>query len=150
MEENAKFAAKARIKPLPVSYSFPMNFKLKNGFLNFKFCQDKYLLCDPLPDVEDERDLTSFITLWTEGKDPDLKSAIKQCQIAENVIKSMQDMSGEAMAMYDQQQLKWCRQYTDTLRDIEITKFDQICSSILDYMEVYTTLTAEEEAKKKE
>lgn len=54
------------------------------------------------------------------------------------------------MAMYDNQQLKWCRQYTDKLREIEITKFDQICSSILDYMEIYTTLSAEEEAKKKE
>ena len=62
----------------------------------------------------------------------------------------MQDMSGEALAMYDQSQLNWCRQYTDRLREIEITKFDQICSHILDYMEVYTTLTAEEEAKKKE
>ena len=28
---------------------------------------------------DNERDLTSFITLWTEGKDKDLKSAIKQC-----------------------------------------------------------------------
>lgn len=112
--------------------------------------QDKYLACDPLPDVDNERDLTSFITLWTEGKDKDLKSAIKQCQVAENVIKSMQDMSGEALAMYDQSQLNWCRSYTDKLRAIEITKFDQICSHILDYMEVYTTLTAEEEAKKKE
>ena len=59
------------------------------------------MACDPLPDVDNERDLTSFITLWTEGKDKDLKSAIKQCQVAENVIESMQDMSGEALAMYD-------------------------------------------------
>jgi hypothetical protein len=54
MAENAKFAEKARIKPLP----------------------DKYLKCDPLPDVDDERDLTSFITLWSEGKDLDLAQAI--------------------------------------------------------------------------
>lgn len=30
---------------------------------------DKYLECDPLPDPEDEKDLTTFITLWKEAKD---------------------------------------------------------------------------------
>lgn len=30
---------------------------------------EKYLLCDPLPDPENERELTTFITLWKESKD---------------------------------------------------------------------------------
>jgi hypothetical protein len=33
---------------------------------------DKYLACDPLPDPNDERDLTTFITLWSEQKDKTL------------------------------------------------------------------------------
>lgn len=31
-----------------------------------KDLDDKYILCDPLPDPTDERDLTTFITLWSE------------------------------------------------------------------------------------
>jgi hypothetical protein len=31
-----------------------------------KDLDDKYLACDPLPDPEDEKDLTTFIRLWTE------------------------------------------------------------------------------------
>jgi len=30
-----------------------------------KIIDDKYLACDPLPDPENEKDLTTFITLWT-------------------------------------------------------------------------------------
>lgn len=56
----------------------------------------------------------------------------------------MQDMSGEALAMYNATKLEWCRGYTEKLRKIELTKFDQICAHILDYMEVHTKLTPEE------
>ncbi len=31
-----------------------------------KDLEEKYLLCDPLPDPENERDLTTFITMWKE------------------------------------------------------------------------------------
>lgn len=37
-----------------------------------KDLDDKFLLCDPLPDPTDERDLTTFITLWSETKDKTL------------------------------------------------------------------------------
>lgn len=50
MNENAQVAEKARIKPLP----------------------DKYLACDHLPDPYNERDLTSFMTLWKERPDKTL------------------------------------------------------------------------------
>lgn len=47
MLEKRELAAKSRIKDL----------------------DDKYLECDPLPDPENEKDLTTFITLWREEKD---------------------------------------------------------------------------------
>jgi hypothetical protein len=49
----------------------------------------KYLECDPLPDPNNERDITSFITLWREGRDKNLAAAIRNCQIAENIIYEM-------------------------------------------------------------
>ena len=39
---------------------------------------DKFLACDPLPDPENEKDLTTFITLWKESKDKDFRSAVNQ------------------------------------------------------------------------
>ena len=100
--------------------------------------------CDPLPDVDDERDLTSFITLWSEGKDLDLAQAIQNAQIAEDIVKSMQDIQGDALAMYNNDRLQWCRNYTDQLREIQLRKFDEICSHILDYMEVHTRRSKDE------
>lgn len=94
MNSNAIFAAQARIVDLDVSYK-------KHPLLIFKLLiQAKTLGCDPLPDVERETDLNTFITQWKETDSPDLESAALQCQVAENVIRSMQDKLGEARAMY--------------------------------------------------
>ena len=128
MVQNSKHAAKHRVQDL----------------------DEKYLACDPLPKVEDEKDITTFITLWKETSDANLKEAIDNCQIAENVIQSMQDISGEALSMYEKSKLDWCRDYTDQLREIELRKFNEICAHILEYMEVHTKLSSKEiDANKK-
>lgn len=54
MRQNAEFAKKARYRPL----------------------DDKYLACDPLPDPNNERDLTTFITLWKEEPEKTLLQAV--------------------------------------------------------------------------
>lgn len=125
MRQNAIYAEKARIRPL----------------------DDKYLACDPLPDPTNERDLTTFITLWREEQDKSLKQAVSNAQIAENVIKEMQNICGEAMAMYDDKKLKWCREYTELMREIELKKYDEVCAYILEFLEHYTKLTPEELAE---
>jgi len=86
MRQNAIYAAKARIKPL----------------------DEKYLACDPLPDPNNERDLSTFITLWKEDTDKDLLTAVSNCQVAEDVIVEMQNIQGEALSMYDGKKLEWC------------------------------------------
>lgn len=47
-----------------------------------KDLEDKYLACDPLPDPENEKDLTSFITLWKQSKDKTLAEALGNSQTA--------------------------------------------------------------------
>ena len=78
--------------------------------------QAKTLACDPLPDVDRETDLNTFITQWRETQDQDLKQTARVCQIAENVIRSMQDKMGEAKAMYDTTKEEWCNSYITLLR----------------------------------
>ena len=51
-----------------------------------KDLDDKYLACDPLPDPTNEKDLTTFMTLWKEQVDSSMEEAVKNSQIAENVI----------------------------------------------------------------
>ena len=128
MRQNAIYAAKARIKPL----------------------DEKYLACDPLPDPTDEKDLSTFITLWKEDADKDLLTAVRNCQTAEDVIVEMQNIMGEALSMHDEKKLEWCRGYIEMMRNCELQKFDHICAHILEFIEVYTKLTPEEIAKQKE
>jgi hypothetical protein len=44
-----------------------------------KDLDDKFLMCDPLPDPTNEKDLTTFITLWRENKDKTLLEAVENC-----------------------------------------------------------------------
>jgi hypothetical protein len=71
-----------------------------------------------LPDPTNETDLTCFITLWKEESDTSLKKSVESCQVAENVINSMQNIQGEAMAMFDEKVLKWTQHYSEMIRDI--------------------------------
>lgn len=66
-----------------------------------KDLDDKYLACDPLPDPENEKDLTTFITLWREQVDGSMEEAVNNCQTAEDVIKAINLLLAEAMAQYD-------------------------------------------------
>ena len=59
---------------------------------------EKFLLCDPLPDPENERELTTYITLWKESKDDQISDAALNCQTSENVIKALNLQLGEALA----------------------------------------------------
>jgi len=104
MTEKRKMAVQSRIKDL----------------------DDKYLACDPLPDPSNEKDLTTFITLWNEQNDKDLRSAVDNCQTAENVIKSINLIYCEALAQYDYIKIKWCRDYIKELRDIILRKYDEV------------------------
>lgn len=108
------------------------------------------MACDPMPSPYDERDLTSFITQWSEGEDKTLEQAIRNCQIAENIVREMQNIAGEARAMFNGSKLDWCREYTTQLRKIEASKFDAITAHTLMFMEQYTRLTKEEIDKIKE
>ena len=44
-----------------------------------KLLDDKFLACDPLPDPENEKDLTTFITLWKESTDKTIDEAVDNC-----------------------------------------------------------------------
>lgn len=126
MEESRVQAAKARIKALP----------------------DKYLACDPLPDPEEERDITTFITLWSEGKDKTHQDMLNNCQTSEAIIQRMQNIYGEAMATFDEKKQAWCNMYRDELRKISLRKFDEITAYMMEYIENYIQQTEEEKQKK--
>ena len=109
--------------------------------------QAKTLACDPLPDVDRETDLNTFITQWSETPDQDIKHSAAICQIAEDVVRSMQDKLGEAKAMYNKDQEEWCKHYIKILRDIELRKFDEISAKVFEFMDVHTKLSPEQIAK---
>jgi len=115
-----------------------------------KDLDDKYLECNPLPDPDDEKDLTTFITLWREAKDKSMAEAVDNCQTAEDVIKSIQLQMVEALAQYDYAKIQWCQKYIDELRDIMKDKYDAISSDILTYIGNYTKYTDEEIEELKE
>jgi hypothetical protein len=94
-----------------------------------------------LPDPTKEKELTTFITLWKDTKEDDLESTIDRCQMAEEVINMMQNIKGEAQAMYDEQTLRWCQSYTTELREMQLRKFDEVTAKFMEYLEKYIKLS---------
>lgn len=79
-----------------------------------------------------------------------MSQTIERCQMAEEVIKSMQNIKGEAQAMYDEETLNWCQGYTNELREIQLRKFDEVTAKFMEYIEKYIKLSDEEIAKQKD
>lgn len=109
-----------------------------------KDLDDKYLMCNPLPDPENEKDLTTFISLWDENKEKNIDEASRNCQTAEDVVKAIQLILSEALAQYDVAKIKWCNDYIEQIRSIINIKFDQVSAEILTYLENYTCYTEKE------
>lgn len=100
--------------------------------------------------MDRETDLNTFITQWREATDTDIHHSVHMCQIAENIIRSMQDKLGEAKAMYDREKEVWCNDYIKVLRGIELEKFDEISARVFEFMDVHTKLSPEQIAKNME
>lgn len=105
---------------------------------------NKWLACDPLPDPEEEKELTTFITLWKEKQDPSLLVAVQNSQTAEDVVKYIMKMQSEALAEYQFGRIEWCNQYIKETREIIHQKYDEISAHILTYIENYQKYTEEE------
>lgn len=73
-------------------------YRLANARARVQDLDEKYMACNPLPDPKNEKDLTTWIRLWIDSKDKTLKEALLGCQTAENVIKEINLVLGEAMA----------------------------------------------------
>ena len=99
--------------------------------------QDKYLACDPLPDPSDERDITTFITLWKEGKDKTYQDMLDNCQTSEAIIQRMQNIYGESMATFNEAKQEQCKNYRDELRKISLSKFNEITAFMMENIENY-------------
>lgn len=110
----------------------------------FKILDDKYLACDPLPDPENEKDLTTFISIWKDSKDQDFKTAVDQSQTAENVNKEIQAILVEALSQQDYDKVKWSQQYIDDIRAIILEKYDEVCAYIFQYIDKFWSYSEED------
>lgn len=87
--------------------------------------------------------------MWKEKEDLTVAECIQNCQVAKDVVRSMQELYGEALANYVASKQEWCRQYTNVIRKTILEKYDKISAHVLEYIEVHTVRTAEEMEKVK-
>jgi hypothetical protein len=94
---------------------------------------NKYLLCDPMPDPYEEKQLTSYITLMSEKQVTDLEETLNLAQEAESIVKSMNKCYGETLEEYDTNKRTWCQAYISTLRSLSRRKIDEITARTMQY-----------------
>jgi poly-D-alanine transfer protein DltD len=78
-----------------------------------------------------------------------MKECAEQCQTSEDVIRSMQNILGEALANYNHDRVAWCQNYMIQMREIVLYKFDAISAHTLEYIEKHIKISPEEMEREK-
>ena len=107
----------------------------------------KYTACDPLPDPNVEKDITTFLRLWEESEDKSLPECLKNCSTAELINDKIYMLYYRAQAEFDPEKAEWCQYYIEKLKKMCRFKFDQVTKMVMDNLEVYLLYTEEEKAK---
>jgi len=105
----------------------------------------KYLSCNPKPDVFQEAEVTTYLTNYTESnriKTLSIQGVIEDFQYTEGLIHDLNQVLMRAYADADTAKVEWCENYIQRLRDVSYRKLDEATA----HMAKNADLFIEEEA----
>ena len=103
----------------------------------------RYLECNPLPDVRHEAELNTYLSLWREAPaasaQPDmlLQSVVNSCSVSESIVSSLHDAASLAREDHDSSAQQFLTSYQHTLRHLTTAKVDQLTSAYLTHSDLY-------------
>lgn len=106
----------------------------------------KYLGCNPLPDVEKENQLNTYLSMYKEYEDIEdllqkphkyIDGIVKCCCESEQVVSLMESVEGKAKEEGNNMTLDWCKDYYTALRDITNEKLDKLTIGFLHVADEY-------------
>ena len=103
----------------------------------------RYLECNPLPDVRYEAELNTYLSLWREAAAASaqphtlLQPVINSCSVSESIVSSLHDAASLAREEHDSATQRFLTCYQHTLRHLIATKVDQLTSAYLTHSDHY-------------
>jgi len=103
----------------------------------------RYLECNPLPDVRHEAELNTYLSLWREAPAASaqphtlLHQLINSCSVSESIVSSLHDAASLAREEHDSRTQHFLTAYQHTLRHLITSKVDQLTSAYLTHSDVY-------------
>ena len=104
---------------------------------------DKYLQCNPLPDVTHEAELNTFLSLWRDAPAASssphslLQPVVSSCSVSESIVQALSDAASAAREEHDLQLQSFLSHYASTLRELIVSKLDSLTSAFLSHSEQY-------------
>jgi len=98
-----------------------------------------FLACTHLPDVRNDADLSTYITLWREDPVPDIHTALKEAQNAIEVILGLEKLLAVAVSKNEEEALNKYEQFIKTLQDLILMKLDHATAKILENLDDHVT-----------
>jgi hypothetical protein len=98
---------------------------------------DKWLECNPLPDVAQESSLNTYLSMWREEDDaanpPNLRyrPLIESCSTTERVVDLLEEVNAEAREELQLKKNAWCGEFIHLLRNLTTLKLDQLTAQFL-------------------
>ena len=103
----------------------------------------RYLECNPLPDVRHEAELNTYLSLWREAAAASaqphtlLQPVINSCSVSESIVSSLHDAASLAREEHDVGTQQLLNNYQHTLRHLITAKVDQLTSAYLTHSDQY-------------
>ena len=103
----------------------------------------RYLECNPLPDVRHEAELNTYLSLWREAAATSaqphtlLQSVVNSCSVSESIVSALHDAASLAREEHDSSTQHFLTAYQHTLRHLIASKVDQLTSAYLTHSDQY-------------
>lgn len=142
---EAKSAAEAESERLHSQLEFDTDFLVSRSqdiesleaAVYAKTSWDKYLECNPLPDVSSESSLNTYLSLWreddSESNPPNIryKPLIESCSTTERVVDLLEEAHAEAREEIQLPKCIWVTRFAQLLRNLAAFKIDLLTAQFL-------------------
>lgn len=91
------------------------------------------MACNHDPDAENEADINSFISTWSDAQQLDLQKTIAESDYANGIIKKLEAQAAEANANGDTTKYTLCVGFVEKMQTLIRDKIDATSSHILQY-----------------
>lgn len=95
----------------------------------------KFISCTSRPNVSNENEITTYMTMVREDKVQKIEDAMKKCHESEEIVGDLMEQYCKSREHGDKARQDWCMHYIYEIRKLEEEQIDEATAYLLQYIE---------------